>query len=236
MLRRVCLALFLLSASILWAADDQPSKTVPKLDPKETWTKLNEPDWVGKPVAAEDSAFVAETETSLRKGVNASSWEAISLKHHTAIIRTDWWDGMRPEIREFHVKRLSLYFKARGGELKARIYASGGQKLLAYYPPTEADRKQEAEAKAKQEAASKVLKEAAEKAAKEKAAKDAEEAKRLAVEKTEQGAAARLKVAKMLLGNGQKDKAIDRLKMLLKDYPQTKAATEAKELLKKLGQ
>lgn len=89
------------------------------------------------------------------------------------------------------------------------------------------------------EAADKVVQEAKDKADRAAATKAAElkeqkkaEAARLAVEPT---AALRLKTAKALLDDGQRIKAIQRLEQLITEYPQTKAADEARRILKQLG-
>lgn len=54
-------------------------------------------------------------------------------------------------------------------------------------------------------------------------------------EKQEKAARAKLDFAKEFIQEGKKDKARERLESIVKDYPNTTAASEAKELLKKLG-
>lgn len=53
-------------------------------------------------------------------------------------------------------------------------------------------------------------------------------------DKKEMDAATKLKICKKLVDGKQVDKAISRLKELIKEYPNTKAAEEAKKLLEKL--
>jgi FimV-like protein len=53
-------------------------------------------------------------------------------------------------------------------------------------------------------------------------------------DKAEQAATAKLNLAKKLIGLGKPDTAKSRLQELLKEFPKTKAADEARELLKKL--
>lgn len=53
-------------------------------------------------------------------------------------------------------------------------------------------------------------------------------------DKVEMAAASKLKLCKKLVDGKQVDKAISRLKELIKEYPNTKAAEEAKKLLEKL--
>src|SRR5262249_48873799 len=54
-------------------------------------------------------------------------------------------------------------------------------------------------------------------------------------DKAEQDAARKLKAAKSLIDDGLKEKAIERLEELIKAYPKTKAAEEAKKELDKLN-
>jgi FimV-like protein len=53
-------------------------------------------------------------------------------------------------------------------------------------------------------------------------------------EKNDELAATKLKFAKSLIDDGKKDKARERLQEIIKKYPKSNAAEEAKELLKKL--
>jgi hypothetical protein len=117
---------------------------------------------------------------------------------------------------------------------------------------TEAKRKQD-EAKAKAEAAEKERREAAEKerreaaerrrralaeleeeAKRQKEAKKQEEKRRKEAEKQEEFAQARLKYARKLIADDQTEEARERLQKIIKELPDTKAATEARELLKQL--
>jgi hypothetical protein len=77
---------------------------------------------------------------------------------------------------------------------------------------------------------------AAEKAeeAKKTAAEKAEEAKKTAAEKAEADAGRQLRLAKMLEKDGLKDKAMLRYHEIIKQFPETKAAEEARKLLDKL--
>jgi hypothetical protein len=93
----------------------------------------------------------------------------------------------------------------------------------------EAKRQQEereAREKAAREEIERQAKEAAEKRAKDAAAKKAAEDEEAAVE--------RLKYAKKLLDQDMGELAKDRLQRIVKEWPDTKAAAAAKELLKKL--
>jgi S1-C subfamily serine protease len=53
-------------------------------------------------------------------------------------------------------------------------------------------------------------------------------------ERTERVAASKLKLIQDLVSNGKKERAKERLAELIKEYPKTKAAAEARELLEKL--
>src|SRR5262249_48883107 len=100
-------------------------------------------------------------------------------------------------------------------------FAESSQKRLAAHKEKVAQRLADNKAKAEKEAAQE---KADRKAKAEQWAKD--EAKR-----KEQSAAAKLKLIRQLLADGKKDAAKARLEQLINDYPGTKAAGEAKELL-----
>ncbi len=70
---------------------------------------------------------------------------------------------------------------------------------------------------------------------KEQAEKDAAAAKLKAkLKANETAAAGLLTIAREFADRGQTDKALDRLRKIVKDYPDTKAAGEARDLVKKL--
>ncbi len=54
-------------------------------------------------------------------------------------------------------------------------------------------------------------------------------------ERSEKSAASKLKFAKQLAEDGRTEKARERYQEIIKDYPKTKAAREARQLLNKLG-
>jgi hypothetical protein len=76
---------------------------------------------------------------------------------------------------------------------------------------------------------------AKEKVVKEKPVEKAKEKPEEDGDKAELVAASRLKLIKQLIDDGKADRAKMRLQDLLKEYPKTKAADEARELLKKLS-
>jgi hypothetical protein len=75
---------------------------------------------------------------------------------------------------------------------------------------------------------------AKDKAAKDKASKPKKDGDDDDEDKTEQQAARKLNLAKMLHKDGLVKKAIVRYKDIIKDFPKTKAADEARKILKKL--
>jgi len=82
---------------------------------------------------------------------------------------------------------------------------------------------------AKKEKAKKI-----ESAAAKTAAKATQAEEKPSEEKNDEQAFTKLKFAKQLLDDGKNDKARDRLQDIIKKYPKSTAADEAKELLKKL--
>lgn len=100
---------------------------------------------------------------------------------------------------------------------KERGYAAGEEKTAAKAPAKEKEKEKVAEkpAPAKEKPAET-----------EKPADDADKAEMLA--------ASRLKLAKQIQADGKLDRARERYESIVKDYPKTKAADEARELLKKL--
>jgi hypothetical protein len=117
--------------------------------------------------------------------------------------------------------------------------ATSTARTTAPTPPTAApkgqeDNDQEAEQKAKAQA-KRDAEESRKKAAEEKVERERAEHERVKAEKAEQSAGANLKYAKKLLTLGETEKAKERLREIVREYPGTQAAKEAGDALESIG-
>jgi hypothetical protein len=94
-----------------------------------------------------------------------------------------------------------------------------------------AKQKAEWEARLREE---KEAKERAEKEAKERAEKEKEKADGIAREKVDERAEPHLKFAKKLIEKGMTEKARERLREIIRDFPLSKTTEDARKLLEKL--
>ena len=99
--------------------------------------------------------------------------------------------------------------------------------LAAQLPPNEVEKFRKFQAERRR---------AAEEARRKKEAADRKAAEdRKKPENIEAAAQRKLDLAKILAADGKTDKAVSRYREIIKDFPKTKAAEEAKRLLKKVG-
>jgi hypothetical protein len=162
-------------------------------------------------------------------GVAARRWKVVGAvdaqNSFGARIRGSW------EVIVLHLPDKDKFIPAEASLDGTQVFSS------ELYQNMLADQLGRSDAKQKADAADRVEREKGKAAAKAKL--DAEEsARRRAAQKAiddEKAPQIALDLAKQLLKAGKDDKAIERLRRIVKDYPDTPAAKDAAQLLKKLG-
>jgi len=164
-----------------------------------------------------DSAGVKRDCWVVRGGLDAMNPFGVPMRHRWLVIVTRRHDARTSECAAVALDGTDVYMQA------------GFQGLLKEREDqARADREAFAKAQADAEKAERDAKAKADKAAADKKSRDEKPAR------DEKDAAALLGIAQDLVRAGKPDKALDRLRKIVKDYPDTKAAGEARDLLKKL--
>jgi hypothetical protein len=219
--------------------------------PAEEWTATNRPAWVARrPEDAKLAQSVLKIEAVIQEGFGEGFWTALSVNPNVVRMPRSAYDGRPLKELEGNVVIFALYFEAKGfgrsvelrdadtGEVVAgfrdgralgRIAGGGGVTV----PPSLAGTQKNGPTDPAAEAAAELRRKLEERraAAAERKRKEAEAQQR---QRDEEYAAAQVKYAKKLIGEGDAATAKERLEKVVKDYGDTKAAPEARELLKEL--